>query len=162
LSGLRFDSLITVGVRANRGFTLVEIMIVVVIIGLLAAMAIPAFSKVKQNTENSRFMNDLRIFKDALVTCVLETGNMDQGSSSGTVAAQLSEYLNVDEWEEGPIIGGEWDVVFCHWNIATKTHTELLSVVFLKALIRATCGLVRLNLVWLFGFFQISLNKKID
>lgn len=38
----------------RKAFTLVEIMIVIVIIGLLAAMAIPAFQKVKQNSLERR------------------------------------------------------------------------------------------------------------
>ena len=35
--------------KKRSGFTIVEVMIVVVVIGLLAAMAIPAFQKVKEN-----------------------------------------------------------------------------------------------------------------
>ena len=38
--------------RPTHGIMLVEIMIVVVIIGLLAAMAIPAFQKVRQASQD--------------------------------------------------------------------------------------------------------------
>ncbi len=46
---------------SKKGFTLVEIMIVVVIIGLLAAMAIPAFNKVREESRAKTVLNNLRI-----------------------------------------------------------------------------------------------------
>jgi type IV pilus assembly protein PilA len=46
--------------KNKSGFTLVEIMIVVVIIGLLAAMAIPAFQSVRQTSTEKSALNDLR------------------------------------------------------------------------------------------------------
>lgn len=47
-------------IRSKKGFTLVEIMIVVVIIGLLAAMAIPAFEKVRRTALAKAMRNDAR------------------------------------------------------------------------------------------------------
>ncbi len=46
--------------KNKKGFTLVEIMIVVVIIGLLAAMAVPAFQQVRKSSTEKAALNDLR------------------------------------------------------------------------------------------------------
>ena len=60
--------------RSKKGFTLVEIMIVVVIIGLLAAMAIPAFQKVRRNSIGKAMINDARQLGSALSQIATEFG----------------------------------------------------------------------------------------
>ena len=60
--------------QSKKGFTLVEIMIVVVIIGLLAAMAIPAFQKVREQSREKAMLNNLRQVASAGQQYVLEEG----------------------------------------------------------------------------------------
>ncbi len=61
-------------IKSKKGFTLVEIMIVVVIIGLLAAMAIPAFNKVRQQSREKAITNNLRQLVSAAQQYMLENG----------------------------------------------------------------------------------------
>lgn len=58
----------------KKGFTLVEIMIVVVIIGLLAGMAIPAFQKVRNTSQNKAIVNNARQIMSAADQYFLEEG----------------------------------------------------------------------------------------
>ena len=51
--------------KQNKGFTLVEIMIVVAIIALLAAIAIPSFMKSRSDSRASSCMNNLRLIDHA-------------------------------------------------------------------------------------------------
>jgi len=61
--------------KTNRqGFTLVEIMIVVVIIGLLAAMAIPAFQKTRQSSQDKAVLNNARQLSNAADQYFMEYG----------------------------------------------------------------------------------------
>jgi prepilin-type N-terminal cleavage/methylation domain-containing protein len=58
--------------RRTSGFTLVEIMIVVAIIGLLAAIAIPNFIKARQSSQRAACVANLRTIDGAKATWALE------------------------------------------------------------------------------------------
>jgi len=74
--------------QSSKGFTLVEIMIVVVIIGLLAAMAIPAFQKVRTSSQDKAVLNNARQLAAAADQYFLENGvsSVTQGSLVGAAA----------------------------------------------------------------------------
>lgn len=71
--------------RPQRGaFTLVEIMIVVAIIALLAAIAVPGFLRSRKRSQASRVLDDLRLIDAAVDQYAIEN-NKGSGSVVGTV-----------------------------------------------------------------------------
>jgi prepilin-type N-terminal cleavage/methylation domain-containing protein len=58
----------------RAGFTLVEIMIVVAIIALLAAIAVPGFLRARKRSQASKILNDLRLIDGALDQYAIDTG----------------------------------------------------------------------------------------
>ncbi|MGI8435825.1 MAG: type II secretion system protein [Chthoniobacterales bacterium] len=58
--------------QRRAGFTLVEIMIVVAIIALLAAIAVPGFLRARKRSQASRVLNDLRLIDSAVDQYAIE------------------------------------------------------------------------------------------
>jgi prepilin-type N-terminal cleavage/methylation domain-containing protein len=70
----------------RAGFTLVEIMIVVAIIALLAAIAVPGFLRARKRSQASKILNDLR-----LIDAAVDQYAIEQSRPSGTA-------VNVTDW----------------------------------------------------------------
>src|ERR1041384_5254467 len=80
--------------RFNKGFTLVEIMIVLVICGLLAPMAIPAFQKVRVASQDKAVLNNARQMAAAADQYFLENGATFAADTSLIGATNYVKALN--------------------------------------------------------------------
>ena len=76
--------------KRRGGFTLVEIMIVVAIIALLAAIAVPGFLRARKRSQATRILNDLRMIDSAVDQYAIET-NRSTGFTVNT--ADWTNYL---------------------------------------------------------------------
>lgn len=121
--------------RRGRAFTLVEIMVVVVIIGLLAAAALPTYRQITMRSKMTALENDLRLFSTAFITYNLQNARWPADSDPQVVPPELTSALPANFTRVTPIGGVyKWnydvpaDGIACKAALIVQTAAGLLPV----------------------------------
>ncbi len=112
----------------ETGFTLLEIMIIVAIIGMLAALAMPAFIKVRKQSQAKRIINDARIIDTAV-----DSWALDNGKTNGetVVVTELAEYTKAGAVRTNDVLGNTFTIGPVGTNqvqVASATKSALSGV----------------------------------
>lgn len=102
--------------RNEKGFTLVELMVVVVIIGILVAIAIPVYGGIQERARDNAHAANIRTLQGVAAMHVSEHGYPDVAKT--WAKADDTEYLDV--WPDNPY--GTPPTYKVEWDINPPAH----------------------------------------
>jgi len=95
--------------RSRSGFTLVEILIVVVILGILAAIVVPQFTNASVEAQNSRLMQDLQSVRSQIELYKIQhMGTLPSGTAFTTAMTGYTDQTGAAETAPGTGVYGPY------------------------------------------------------
>jgi general secretion pathway protein G len=99
----------TVKKSHTSGFTLVEILIVVTLLGVLASIVVPSFRSASDEAQHTTFVTNVKTFAEAAMLYREKTGQHLEDSGSGDCPTGWEPYIDERAWTSDTPIGGVWD-----------------------------------------------------
>ncbi len=109
--------------RRRRGYSFVELLMVMIVIGLLARIAIPRFGEMKRRAIAAAIMGDVHTIRLAAFSHYTEFGSFPPDAAAGQLPAQLVDNLPAGFSFHRPDFDYDWHV----WNVTNGSgNTETL------------------------------------
>ena len=122
---MRFRETITAFSRNTAGgFSIIELMVVVSVVGMLSVMAWPSFQRVQRETTATRLSNDFRVYSATFEMHALEQGKWADDGIGNELPDSIKPYFSNSGWSSEPPTGGYWG-----WEKGTLDYTAAIVLV---------------------------------
>lgn len=111
--------------RRQRGFSLIELLVITTIISFLVMVAIPSISRVRTRARTTAVVNDYRVFSTAFTTYAQERGDFPAESAVGVVPTGMANYLKIDSWTRITPLGGKYDWDYNQTHFGTPIRAAI-------------------------------------
>lgn len=109
MRGLRTDHRSPLQRAAQSAFTLVEVIVVVLILGILGGVAAPKLMGAKQDANVKAFVAQLMAYADAFDLYKAANGFYPVNANTGVLPTGMDQYISPTEFAKATPIGGRWD-----------------------------------------------------
>ena len=117
--------------RSVTAFTIIELAIVTVVIGLITGIAVPGYRRIQRNTRFGVLNNDFRVFAGAFQQYNTVNGAWPVYSATvGTFPPGMEQYLRQSNWTKPTVFSGyyNWDYNIMHNGAKVKAAIAIYSV----------------------------------
>jgi prepilin-type N-terminal cleavage/methylation domain-containing protein len=111
----------------RTAFTLVELLLVVVILAILAALVLPKFTAARTETRQTAFITSLRTFITAVHNYHADTGTYPADGATGQIADGFEKYVRDEQWIADTPIGGQWDTEYMDNGIGAGVGVHFMT-----------------------------------
>jgi len=114
----------------SRGFTLIEIMIVVAIIGTLSSIAMPNYLKYKEKGKIALALTDIRIIEKTISIYAIDTGGLPDSLNDLSISNTIDPWVNPYQYLriDGGDVKGKGKIRKDHFMVPINTDYDLYSM----------------------------------
>ena len=96
----------------RRGFTLVELLVSMTVVGLLSAVAVPKYIDLKRRANTTRVIGDIQAVRVAVMTFFADSSYFPAEAGPGVVPPNMGKYLPIGF----AFVTPQWTIDYEHWD----------------------------------------------